>query len=46
MDVLDFAIAMMLFMQLPHQSMNVYIGMIATLGLVPSSSRSELFSLP
>ncbi|QPK02849.1 MFS transporter [Enterobacter mori] len=26
------AIAMMLFMQLPHQSMNVYIGMIATLG--------------
>ena len=26
------AVAMMLFMQLPHQSMNVYIGMIATLG--------------
>ena len=26
------AIAMMLFMQLPHQSMNVYIGMVATLG--------------
>ncbi len=26
------AVAMMLFMQLPHQSMNVYIGMVATLG--------------
>ena len=26
------ALAMMLFMQLPHQSMNVYIGMVATLG--------------
>ena len=26
------AVAMLVFMQLPHQTMNVYIGMVATLG--------------